>query len=181
MEFWGLLDSWKLLWRVLLSHGILVVILNSRPSFVRWVYNFWVCSKGGVERTSKALHWLVISLANVVHLRVCCSLNVRLSDAGSWSLWGLCYRYFHFILLRRVLSFRNFRLSLFWCVLLCLPRFKLFLELIRFLLWLLNDKRRHFRLLFALWSITVKSVWLLIRSHFVVPPFTLWRAWLIFE
>ena len=35
-------------------------------------------------------------------------------------------------------------------VFLCLPSFKLLLKLIRFLLWLLNDKRGYFRPLFAL-------------------------------
>jgi len=181
MELWSLLHRWKLLRRVLLSHRILVIILNSWPCFVTWGHYLGVCSKGGVERPSEALHWLVISLTNVIHLGVCCGLNVWLSNAGPWSLWGLCYRYFHFILLRWVLSIFNVWLRLFWAVFLCLPSFKLLLKLIRFLLWLLNDKRGYFRPLFALWSITVKSVWLLIRCHLVVPTPALRWAWLIFE
>lgn len=181
VELWSILHRWKLFRRVLLSHRILVIILNSRPCFVSWGHYFGVHSKGGVEGSSEALNWLVISLTNVVHLRICCRLNFWFSDAGSWSFWGLCYRYFHFIFLRGVLPLFNLSLRLFWGILLRLPSFKLQFKLIRFLLRLLNGKWGHFRPFFALWSITVKSIWLLIRYHFVFPTLALRWAWLIFE
>lgn len=98
VELWSSPHSRELLWRVLLNHRVMILILYSWTIFIRLL----ILAKGCVERSGEALNRLVVPFTYVIHLQVGC---FRLSYLRPF--WRLGNSHLHFVLLWWVLPLRR--------------------------------------------------------------------------